>query len=64
MEHTVNILKKNKGIINSILKVFSMFQFRLFYDKNNEEGNVVDEIAIRCSNCNKYTGLHLNDTTI
>ena len=41
-----------------------MFQLRLFYDKHNEEGNAEDEIYIRCSNCNKETGLHLKDTPI
>ena len=41
-----------------------MFQLSLFYDKRDEEGNDVYEIAIRCSNCNKETGLHLKDTPI
>ena len=41
-----------------------MFNLRLFYYKHNEEGNVVDSIDIRCINCNKYTGLHIKNTTI
>ena len=41
-----------------------MFQLRLFYDKDYEEGNVSDSIAIRCINCNKDTGLYLKDTPI
>ena len=41
-----------------------MFQLSLFYDKCDEEGNVRHEIAIRCSNCTKHTGLHLKDTSI
>ena len=41
-----------------------MFQLRLFYDKRNKEGNVVDEIDIRCSNCNKETWLYLKHTPI
>ena len=41
-----------------------MIQLRLFYDEHDEEGNVTDEIAIRCSNCSKDTRLHLNDKYI
>ena len=36
-----------------------MFQLRIFYDKHDKEDNVVYSIAIKCSNCNKYTGLHI-----
>ena len=64
MDHTANILKPNQGLIPSLLKVFSMFQLRLFYDKHNEERYFVDEIAIRCINCNKETGLYLKDTKL
>ena len=41
-----------------------MFQFRLFYDKHNEEENVVGAIAIRCISYNKDTGLHIENTTM
>ena len=41
-----------------------MFQLHSFYDKNDEEGNVVYEISIRCSNFNKEAGLNLKDTPI
>ena len=34
MEHTTNIIKSNKGIIPSLLKVFSMFELRLIGDKS------------------------------
>ena len=64
IEHTANILDPNKWLIPSLLKVFSMFQLSLFYDKHNQEENVVDAIAIRCINCNKYTGLMIKNTTI
>ena len=64
IEHTTNIIKPNKGLINSLLKVSTMFKLRLFYDKYNEEGKVEDAIAIKCSNCNKAAGLHLKDITI
>ena len=42
-----------------LLKLFAMFQLRLLYGKHNEEENVVDAISIRCSKCNKDTGLHI-----
>ena len=43
MEHTENILKPNKGLIPSLLKVFAIFQLRLIDDKDDMEA-----IAIRC----------------
>ena len=36
IEHTSNIINPNKGLITLLLKVFSMFQFRLFYDKHKK----------------------------
>ena len=59
IEHTENILKPDKGLIPSLLKVFAMLQICLFYDKHYEEGNVVNAIATRCSNRNKDTYLHI-----
>ena len=41
-----------------------MFQLRIFHDKHKEEDNLVEAIAIKCSNCNKDTGLYLKDITI
>ena len=59
MEHTANILKPNKGLISSLLKVFDMFGFRLINDINK-----VEDIAIRCINCKKETGLYLGTSTL
>ena len=59
VEHTENILRPNKGLIPSLLKVFAMFQLCLFYYTKYEEENVVEAISIKCSNCNKDTGLHI-----
>ena len=39
-----------------------MFQIRLWYDKENIEGNVMDNIAIRCSCCGKITGISVKNT--
>ena len=40
-----------------------MFQMRLLYYEHNEEDNVVEAIAIKCSNCHRSTVLHLKDKT-
>ena len=48
MEHTANILNPDKGLIPSLLKVFSMFELRLFDDIDK-----LEVIAIRCINCKK-----------
>ena len=64
IEHTSNILEPNKWLIPSLLNSFSMFQLRIFYDKHNEEENIVDSIVIKCSHYNKGTGLHIKNTTI
>ena len=64
MEHTAGIIEAYISLMTSLLKVFVMFHMRLFYDKHNEEENVLDPIALKCSNCNRSTGLFLKDKTI
>ena len=58
MEHTANILNPKQGLITSLLKVISMFDFHLidYIDK-------VEAIAIRYVNCKKETGLYLRNST-
>ena len=41
-----------------------MFQLCLFDDKQYEEVNFADIIAIRCINCNNETGLYLRNSTV
>ena len=41
-----------------------MFQLILFDDKQDEEGNFLDIIAIRFINCKKETGLYSRDKII
>ena len=41
-----------------------MFHMRLFYDEYNEEENVVEGIATKCSNFRRSTGVYLKDKTI
>ena len=46
MEHTANIMKTNKGLISSLLKVSDMFELHLLSYKEK-----LDVIALRCINC-------------
>ena len=48
MEHTEKCLTPNKGLITSLLKVFAIFELRLFDVRDK-----VEAIAIRCINCRK-----------
>ena len=59
MEHNANILRPDKGLIPSLLNLFSMFELSLIYyiDK-------VGAIDIRCINCKKETGLYLVTSTL
>ena len=59
MEHTANILKPNKGLIPSLLKVFAIFELRLIDDRYK-----LEDIAIRCINSKKETGLYLRTSTL
>ena len=59
IEHTAKIINQNKGIILSILKVFAMFELRLFDDRDK-----VEVIAIRCINWKKITVLYLVNSTL
>ena len=58
MEHTANIMRKNKGVISSLLKVFSIFELHLIEDR--EKLDVIDK---RFINCKKETGLFLINLT-
>ena len=64
MEHTASIIETDISSIPSLLKVFAMFQVCLFYDKHNEEDNVVEDIAIKCIHFHRITGLFLKDKTV
>ena len=58
MEYTANIMKTNKQLISSLLRLFAMFELCLL---SGEEK--LDVIAIRCINCRIETGLFLKNTT-
>ena len=59
MEHTINVLKLNKGLINSLFKFFAMFELRLIDDRDKFEA-----ISIRCISCEIETGLYLRTSTL
>ena len=58
MEHNANIMCTNNGLILLLLKVFSMFELRLNFDREK-----LDIISIRCINCKREIGLYLKNTT-
>ena len=45
----------------TLLKVFTMYQMCLWYDKENHKDNVLYDIVIRCINCRKTTGLSVEN---
>ena len=56
-------LKKN--IANTfIIKVFAIFEMRLFLYKHNKEEKKVESKAIKFGNCDRSTGLLLNVKTV
>ena len=59
MQHTTDNIETKITLVPSLLKVFAMFQIYLFLNKENHEENVVDTIAIKCSNCGKTAGLYV-----
>ena len=63
MEHTAGIIETYISLRPSLLKGFEMFQMCLFIYKHNEEENVVETIAIKCSSCDRSTGLFLKVKT-
>ena len=54
IEHSANILKPNKGMISSLLNLFTMFDLYFIDDKDEVEAK-----STRGINCKKETGLYL-----
>ena len=52
MEYTANILNPNKGLIPSLLKVFSMSELSLIDDGDKAEA--IDNRCINCKNRNRF----------
>ena len=64
MENNASILEADISLIPSILKFFVMFQMCLFHDKDNEEDNFVEAVAIKCSNFRRNADLYLKYKTV
>ena len=62
MYHTVDKIDTHITLLPLLLKIFAMFQMRLWYYKENLEENVVETIAVSCSNCGETTGLYVKNT--
>ena len=64
MEHTAGIIETYISLIPVSIKVFEMFQMRLFYYKHNKEEKKVESIFIKCINCDRSTGLLISVKTV
>ena len=53
MENTANKMQDYKGLISSLLKMFSMFEIRLSFG-----GEDLDTLSIKCINCKREIGLN------
>ena len=53
MEHTENKMPEDKGLISSLLKMFSMLEIRLSFGDED-----LDALSIECINCKRETGLN------
>ena len=58
MEHTAYNIETQITLLPSLLKVFENFKMCMWYDNENFEENLVDDIGISCSNRGKTTGLY------
>ena len=50
MEHTADNIENYITLLPLLLKLFTIFNMRMWYDNENLEENVLDNISIRCSN--------------
>ena len=53
MDHTSDNIEAHITLSPSLLKVFAMFEMSPWYDNENIEEKLVDNIGIRCRNCGK-----------
>ena len=58
--HAEKTMKENSGILQSLLKSFSMFNISIQYDKNT----VPYSLGIKCIQCNKVVGYELYNQTV
>ena len=66
MKFTVDKIENDKNILPSLLKLFSIFKSKCWYNPREDEiQNTGVKISIRCSNCEKETMIDVDifDTT-
>ena len=56
MIHTVKTMRDISDILQSLLKLFSMFKTSIWYDKDNDKYNFPYDLRIKCINCYKVFG--------
>ena len=61
MEYTEYKIDNEITLLPPLLKMFSMFQIHIWYNKEHYDQNNVENIVIRCSNCGSETGLSTNN---
>ena len=61
IENNINSLAKP---LQSLLKLFSMFNVRIRYNEAIVTNNVPDDIGINCINCGKNNGCLLDNQAI
>ena len=62
IEYTADKIENEITLLPSLLEIFSVFQIPCWYNKGHNDQNKVENIAIRCSNCEKQTGLSMKST--
>ena len=62
MEHNSDNIETQIKLLPSLLKVLTMFKMRLWYDNENFEENVMNNIVIRCRNYGKTNVLVVKNT--
>ena len=53
MEYTSYKIDNEIALLTSLLNMFLMYQMRFWYDKEQDDQNNVENLAIRCSTCGK-----------
>ena len=61
MEYNADNIENEITLLPSLVKMFSMFQMRFWYDNKHDDQNDMKIISIRCSNRRKEKGLSMNN---
>ena len=58
MDYNEENIETEITLLPLLLTFFAMFQLCFWYNKENVDGKFVENVAIRCSNCGKSTGIY------